>query len=141
VAVRSKVSGRQTATLEVWGRAGDVIRHQPRRRQRTKTTRLVRRHFNAHICSSTNFGSQNFLSRNFFLEPENFFQDLSRSRLVNIPNADYSYRCSQCLSVSLSVARQWCVQCKPRAMCMVHSVQPSPNVWPLVHCVVSPGCR
>jgi len=69
VVVRSKASGRQTATLEVWGGAGGVIRHQqchrrPRqtageaagvnRRQRTKTSRLVRRHFNAHICSSAN---------------------------------------------------------------------------------------
>jgi len=89
VAVRSKASGRQTATLEVWRGAGGVIRHQQRRRrplqsageaagvnhrQRTKTLRLVRRHFNAHICSSANFGSRNFLSRNFFLEPENFFE-------------------------------------------------------------------
>jgi len=60
---------RQTATLEVWGGAGGIIRHQQRRRrprqsvgeaagvnrrQRTKTSRLVRRHFNAHISSSAN---------------------------------------------------------------------------------------
>jgi len=89
VAVRSKASGRRTAT-RVWGEAGGVIRQQQRRRrprqsageaagvnrrQRTKTSRLVRRHFNAHICSSTNFGSRNFSSRNFFLEPDNFFRD------------------------------------------------------------------
>jgi len=30
VAVKSKASGRQTATLEVWGGAGGVIRHQQR---------------------------------------------------------------------------------------------------------------
>jgi len=95
VAVRSKASGRQTATLEVWGSAGGVIRHQQRRRrppqsageaagvnlrQRTKTPRLVRRHFNAHICSSANFGS-----RNFVLEPENFFETrLIRDSLTSL---------------------------------------------------------
>jgi len=100
VAVRSKASGRQTATLDVWSGAGGVIRHKQHRRrpqqsageatgvncrQRTKTSRLVRRHFNDHICSSANF---EFRSRNFSLR--NFFRvrefDSSRSRLVNIPN-------------------------------------------------------
>jgi len=99
------MSGRQTATVEVWGGVGGVIRHQQRRQrppqsageaagvncqQRTKTSRLVRRHFNAHICSSANFRSRNFSLRNLFLEPENFFRDLSRSRLVNIPSAEQS---------------------------------------------------
>jgi len=59
VAVRSKASGRQTATLEVWGGAGGLITDQTPRQlagevagvnrwHRTKTARLVRRHFNAY---------------------------------------------------------------------------------------------
>jgi len=65
----AQLTSRQMATLEVWGGAGGVIRHQqcrrrPRqlageaagvsRRQRTKTPPLICRHFNAHICSSAN---------------------------------------------------------------------------------------
>jgi len=100
VAVRSKASGRRTATLDVWGGAGGVIRHQHRRRrpqqsageatgvncrQRTKTSRLVRRHFNAHICSSANFGSRNFSWRNFFLSPRILFETrLDRDSLTSL---------------------------------------------------------
>ena len=61
---------RQTTTLEVWGRRGNQTLTASleataigwwsggcagvNRRQRTKTSRVVCRHFNAHICSSAN---------------------------------------------------------------------------------------
>jgi len=86
---------RETATLEVWGGAGAVIRHQQRRRrprqsageaagvnrqQRTKTLHLVRRQFNAHICSSTNFSREIF-----FLSPRIFFEThLDRDSLTSL---------------------------------------------------------
>jgi len=79
-------SGRQTATLEVWGGAGGVIRHQPP--AKTKTSRLVRRHFNAHICSSANFQtSGREISRGeiFFSSPRIFFQTrLDRDSLTSL---------------------------------------------------------
>jgi len=103
VAVRSKVSGRQTATLEVWGGAAGVIRHQQRRQrpqqsageaagvnrqQRTKTPRLVRRHFNAHICSSANS---------------------TRLSKVNIPNSNINFEVR--LTSLIEVSRSLCVLC------------------------------
>jgi len=103
--VRSKASGRQTATLEVWGRAGGVIRHQQRRRrpwqsageaaginrrQRTKTSRLVRRHFSAHICPSAN---------------------LTRISKVKIPNSNSNINFEVRLTSVIEVSRSLCILC------------------------------
>jgi len=91
VAVRSKVSGRQTATLEVWGGAGGVIRHQPP--AKNKTSRLVGRHFNAHICSSahfTNLGGEISHREIFFSSSRNFFKTrLDRDSLTSLVNTKY----------------------------------------------------
>jgi len=103
VAVRSKASGRQTAPLEVWGGAGGVIRHQqhhrrPRqsageavgvnRRQRTKTSHHICRHFNAHICSSAN---------------------LTRISKVKIANSNINFEVR--LPSPIEVSRALCVLC------------------------------
>jgi len=55
------------------------------RRQRTKTSRLICRHFNAHICSSANFWLRNFLSINFFSSQRIFFETrLNRDSLTSL---------------------------------------------------------
>jgi len=103
VAVRSKASGRHPATLKVWGGVGGVMRHQQRRRrprqsageaagvnrrQITKTSRLVRRHFNAHICSSAN---------------------LTRISMVKILNLNINFEVH--LTSLIEVSRSLCVLC------------------------------
>jgi len=101
----AQLTSRQTATLEVWG---GVIRHQQRRwrprqsaskaagvnrRQRTKTSRLVRRYFNAHICSSAN---------------------LTRISKVKIPNSNTNFKVRKFkvrLTSLIEVSRSLCVLC------------------------------
>jgi len=103
-----QLTSRQAATLEVWGGAGGVIRHQQRRRrprqsageaasvnrrQRTKTSHLVRRHFNAHICSSAN---------------------LTRISKVKIPNSNINFEVRKFevrLTSRIEVSRSLCVLC------------------------------
>jgi len=100
VAVRSKASGIQTATLEVWSGAEGIIRHQQcrrrpqqsageaagvNRRQRTKTSHLVRSHFNAHICSSAN------LTRISKVKIPNSNSNINFEVRFNIPNRSFMF--------------------------------------------------
>jgi len=95
-------------TLEVWGGARGVIRHQQHRRrpqqsagraagvnrrQRTKTLHLVRRHFNADICSSAN---------------------LTQIWKVKIPNSNINFEVRKFevrLTSLIEVSRSLCVLC------------------------------
>jgi len=108
VAVRSKASGRQTAT-RVWGKAGGVIRHQQRRRrprqsaaEATGVNRRQRTDMASPFADSSmptsvlaQISGREISRREIFLEPENFFRDSSRSRLVNIPTV-YTAQLSVC---------------------------------------------
>jgi len=103
----AQLTSRQTATLEVCGEVGGVIRHQQRRQrprqsageaagvnrwQRTKTSCLVRRHVNAHICSSEN---------------------LTRISKVKIPNSNSNSNINfeVRLTSLIKVSRSLCVLC------------------------------
>jgi len=100
-----QLTSRQMTTLEVCGEVGGVIRHQQRRRrprqsageaagvnrrQRTKTSCLVRRLVNAHICSSAN---------------------LTRISKVKIPNSNSNINFEVCLTSLIKVSFSLCILC------------------------------